>query len=249
MNRKKKIAIAVGILVAAGIGGLANTGRMIGWGPFGFLHSWQGDVDKIKERYSAERKGEILFYGASNFAMWEQMDEDMAEYKIQNHAFGGSKDTDLVEYADQILFPYEPKIVFFQTGSNDYVELEGTDEEKVAKCMEYKRKMFAAFHEKMPDARFVIMSGLLLPGRSEYLEMTQMINEELKTYAQTEEYISFVDASRLTYDGSSIDESLFRKDGIHLNHEGELLWYENYIRPEIERLITTYGMEELRTEK
>lgn len=30
-----------------------------------------------------------------------------------------------------------PAIVFFQTGSNDYVSLKGTAAEKVAACMDY----------------------------------------------------------------------------------------------------------------
>ena len=249
MSKKKKIAlIAAGVVVLLAVGGLANTGRMIGWGPFGFLHSWQGDADKIKAKYSTDRKGEIIFYGASNFAMWDQMEQDMSAYKVQNHAFGGSKDVDLVEYADQLLFPYEPAVVFFQTGSNDYVELKGTDDEKVAQCMAYKKEMFAQFHERLPNAKFVIMSGLLLPGRSEYLDMTLKINEELEAYAQTVDYISYVDANELTYDGSSLDASLFRDDQIHLNHEGQLRWYENYIKPEIERLIQESGLESLRAQ-
>ena len=39
---------------------------------------------------------------------------------------------------------------------------------------------------------------------------------------------------------------LFIKDGIHLNHEGQLLWRDGYIRPAIEALINEYGLEELR---
>ena len=69
----------------------------------------------------------------------------MADYRVQNHAFGGSKDTDLVKFADQILYPYDPAVVFFQTGSNDYVMMKGTDEEKAAKCMAYKKQMFHTF--------------------------------------------------------------------------------------------------------
>ena len=32
----------------------------------------------------------------------------------------------------------------------------------------------------MPETKLVIMSGLLLPGRSEYLEMTLEINRQLE---------------------------------------------------------------------
>lgn len=207
---------------------------------------WQPFIDEIVEKYSADRKGEIIFYGASNFARWETMEEDMNEYKVQNHAFGGSIDAELVGYADQILFPYEPKVVFFQTGSNDYVQLSGTDEEKIEKCMEYKRQMFDAFHEQMPDAKFVIMSGLLLPGRAEYLDLTLTINEKLKELADETEYLYYVDANALTYDGTNLDSSLFVEDQIHLNHEGQLRWYNEYIKPAIEQVIEENGFDSLR---
>lgn len=227
----------MGVIAISCTIGLAVTGMMINWGPFRFLHSWDKDVNAITEKYSIERQEEIIFYGASNFALWEDMEEDLNEYKVQNHAFGGSTDADLLEYADQLLYPYQPQIVFFQTGSNDYVQMSGTDEEKVAQCMENKKKMFTLFHEKMPEAHFVIMSGLLLPGRSQYLNMTLMINEELKVYAETVDYITFIDANDMTWDGKQYNKELFRDDMIHLNHKGALEWCKTYIKPEIERLI------------
>ena len=58
------------------------------------------------------------------------------------------------------------------------VEKTGKKEGKTEKCMEYKRQMFDAFHKQMPDAKFVIMSGLLLPGRAECLDLTLTINEK-----------------------------------------------------------------------
>lgn len=207
---------------------------------------WQKFVSEIAKKYSTDRKGEIVFYGASNFARWGTMEEDMADYKVQNHAFGGSIDAELVGYSDQILFPYEPKVVFFQTGSNDYVQLIGTDEEKITKCMTYKKQMFAAFHSQLPKAKFVIMSGLLLPGRAEYLDMTLEINDQLRKLAEETDYLYYVDANDLTYDGANFDESLFVKDMIHLNHEGQMRWYEGYIKPAIEQVIRDNAWETLR---
>ncbi len=207
---------------------------------------WIFSIRSIEKKYDTSRKGEIIFYGASNFARWTTMEEDMGEYKVQNHAFGGSIDAELVGYANRILFPYEPKIVFFQTGSNDYVQLSGTDEEKIEKCMEYKKQMFAAFHEQMPDAKFVIMSGLLLPGRAEYLNLTLTINERLQKLAEETDYLYYVDANALTYDGTNLDATLFIEDGIHLNHDGQMRWYNEYIKPMIEQAITENGMDPVR---
>lgn len=251
MKKSVKIMLIILVIVLiACIIGLVVTGALIGWGPFAFLHTWDRDVNAILEKYPAEDyQGGIVFYGASNFAMWYEMEDDFSEYNVQNHAFGGSTDKDLVEYADKLLYPYNPSIVFFQTGSNDYVHLNGTDAEKVAVCMEYKKQMFAAFYEQMPDAKFVIMSGLLLPGRSEYTALTRKINDELEKLCAETDYLYFVDAEKMTFDGSAYATNLFNNDGIHLNHTGQLLWMEGYIQPAIEELIVEYDLDGVRRTK
>lgn len=157
MTKGKKVTIAViasvvGLLLACLVG-LIFTGMYVGWGPFAFMQ-FDHEEKVILQKYDAEtRKGEIVFYGASNFRLWTEMDNDLSEYKVQNHGFGGSTDRDLVERADTLLYPYAPAVVFFQTGSNDYVSLGGTDEEKVQVCMEYKEFMFKTFHERLDCRR------------------------------------------------------------------------------------------------
>jgi lysophospholipase L1-like esterase len=114
--------------------------------------------------------------------------------------------------------------------------ISGTDEQKIKDCMDYKRKMFDTFHTELPEAKFVVMSGLLLPGRSEYTALTQEINRELEALCAERDYMFFVDASAMTYDGNRFRTELFISDGIHLNHEGQLLWAENYILPQLTAL-------------
>ena len=247
MKKGVKIAIiSVSSLLIACLIGLIATGAAIGWGPFSFLFSWDKETDKITEKYEVtENQQNIIFYGASNFRMWTEMENDLSDYKVQNHAFGGSTDKLLVEYADKLLYPYHPQIVFFQTGSNDYVSLSGTDEEKIKACMDYKMQMFEEFHKQLPDAKFVVMSGLLLPGRAEYTELTQKINYELEQYCISKDYMYFVDASGMTYDGENYKEELFIEDGIHLNHEGQLLWKDKYIQPALDYVISQNKLTEL----
>lgn len=249
----KKTAVVLWIIAGLGIVyiiGLVIMGRQSGTGPFHSLFKgYESEVAAIEERYDADtRKGEIIFYGASNFCLWTEMENDLSGYRVQNHGFGGSTDKMLVQYADRILFPYEPAVVFFLTSSNDYVGLSGTDEEKAALCMDYKEKMFDAFHTALPDTRFVVMSGLLLPGRDQYRILTETINHGLAELCDKRDYMSFVDASDLTWDGSSYRTEYFLKDGIHLNHTGQLLWMKNYIQPQIEALITGYGLDSLRSD-
>lgn len=250
MKKPLKIVIIVAAaLVVASLAGLMVTGLKIGWGPFSFLHTWDADVEKLQQTYPAEEnQNGIIFYGASNFRMWAEMENDLPEYRVQNHGFGGCTDQDLMHYADKLLYPYHPAIVFFQTGSNDYVSLKGADAKKVAACMNDKKQMFAEIHDRLPDAKLVVMSGLLLPGRSEYRELTEEINQALEALCEETDYLWFVDASAMTWDGQRYADELFIKDGIHLNHEGQLLWMRAYIRPMIEALVSEFDLTQVQKE-
>lgn len=249
MNRLAKIVIGIGIgIVAACLIGLIVTGWQIGWGPFRFLFKgYEGQVRAIEQKYDAEtRKGEIVFYGASNFRLWKEMEDDFKEYKVQNHAFGGSTDPMLVEYADRLLFPYEPAIVVFQTGSNDFASMIGSDEAMLNASFSRKVEMFDAFHERLPNAKFLVMSGLLLPGRSQYIGITQRLNEKLEALCEQRDYMYFADASALTFDGDAYAEERFINDRIHLTHDARLLWCSEYIRPQLELIIQEYQLDVVR---
>ena len=220
--------------------GLLFTGMYTGWGPFkGFF--WNQEVRRVTKSNPYEENQEgIVFYGPSNFRMWTEMNNDLKEYKVTNCGFGGSTDKLMVKYADKLLYPYNPKILFFQTDSNDYVVEKGTEEEKITNCMEFKKEMYRTFHEKLPETKFVVMSGLLLPGRSQYTSLTIKINEVIATYAKECDYITFVDANKMTFNGSEYRKDLFVDDGIHLNHAGQLKWRDDYIKPAIETLLQDY---------
>lgn len=233
----KIISITLASIIVPVTVGLFFTGMYVGWGPFKGLF-WNQEVRRVTKSNPYEENQEgIVFYGPSNFRMWTEMTNDLKEYKVTNCGFGGSTDKLMVKYADKLLYPYNPKILFFQTGSNDYVVEKGSKEEKIANCMEFKKEMYTTFHEKLPETQFVVMSGLLLPGRSQYTPLTIKINEAIATYAEECDYITFVDANKMTFDGSEYRRDLFIDDGIHLNHVGRLKWRDDYIKPAIETLL------------
>ncbi len=176
----------------------------------------------INFRYPASRTGETVFYGASNFARWEAMEADLAPYIVQNHGFGGSTDADLIRYANRLLFQYQPYAVFFQTGSNDYMG--GATVETV---MKNKDAMYAHFRQNLPDAYFVVMSGLPLPGRAELWDEIQRVNDYLREYCAAQEKMVFIDATAvMTNPDGSFRPELFVEDGIHLNRDGQRVWSE-----------------------
>ena len=56
------------------------------------------------------------------------------------------------------------------------------------------------------------------------------------------------DGDGKTWDGQRYADELFIKDGIHLNHEGQLLWMRDYIRPMIETLVSEFDLTQVQKE-
>lgn len=210
----------VAIIIAAVLAALALVALMIAgayayWGPFKALR-----VPRMERQFKDRPLGETVFYGASNFALWKTLEEDMAPYAVQNHGFGGSTDGDMMQYADRLLYPFQPKIVFIQTGSNDLIA--GLTYEEMRAN---KEEMFGLFQENLPDTQFVVMSAIPMPGRSEYWPVSVEINAFLAEYCAAHDNMTFLDATSLlmTPEGDFRPE-LFVDDQIHLNEAGREIW-------------------------
>jgi lysophospholipase L1-like esterase len=177
-------------------------------------------VPRIRRAYRGRPTGEVVFYGASNFTFWKTMEHDLHPFVIQNHGFGGSIDDLLLRCAPQLLYPYQPSVAVFQTGSNDLAFGKTLDQ-----VLADKFAMFDEFRAALPTTRFVIMSGLPLPGRRQLWEATKTINAAIDSYTADHELVSFADATDVLLDeNGGFRPELFRTDGIHLIAPGRKLW-------------------------
>ena len=186
-------------------------------------------VQSIERRYEG-RTGGILFYGPSNITQWYSLEKDMLPWKAQNHGMGGCIDEDLIHYAPRLLYPFRPRAVFFQTGSNDIAG--GIPLQTI---LENKKRMYSLFRENIPDAHLCVMSGLPLPGRKQYFEATMETNELLRKMCAEDPMMHFMDATPVMLsaegtpemqvgEGSFLTPLYFRMDRIHLNVEGHRVW-------------------------
>ena len=188
-------------------------------------------VQMIEKQYpAADHQGEIVFYGPSNITLWFSLEQDMLPYKAQNHGMGGCIDDDMMYYAPRLLYPYAPKAVFFQTGSNDIAG--GIALETI---LANKKKMYGMFLENMPDTQLIVCSGLPLPGRTQFWDATVKTNELLRQMCEETPRLHFMDASGVmltdqgpeelrTLDGRYFNPAYFRMDRIHLNKKGHDAW-------------------------
>ena len=207
-----------------------------GWEPGAPVFTgYEGDVEAIERKYppcvssaddsaakDADRPLRTVFYGASNFRKWKNMDGDLKEFGVQNHGFGGATDVLLVHYADRLLFPYAPDVAVIQSGSNDYAGLKGKPARQAAANLALKRRMYEYFLEKLPDTRFLLLSPLLMPGAPYFTETSLLVSEGMSDMCRELPRLCFTDTSALTYNDGEYRTDLFVSDGIHLNRDGQL---------------------------
>ena len=218
--------------------GISTAGWKAGWEPGREIFTgYENEVEAIEKKYNASSSaGCTVFYGASNFRMWKNMDKDLADFRAQDHGFGGATDVLLMHYADRILIPYAPSVIVVQSGSNDYMGLTGSISEKAETGMALKSHMYEYFHSVLPDAKIAALSALLMPGFAKATELSMLINARLKAFCEEREWMSFIDADALTFDGRAYRTELFKSDGIHLNRNGQLALCEGYIRPALKKI-------------
>ena len=60
----------------------------------------------------------VLFVGSSSIRLW-RTHESFPDLPVVNRGFGGSQVSDLLHFADRVVFPYKPSVIVFYAGDND----------------------------------------------------------------------------------------------------------------------------------
>src|ERR1700712_77926 len=89
-----------------------------------FVHAqapFYNDIQHFKKLDSTSfpPKNAILFVGSSSFTKWKDVQEYFPSYPIINRGFGGSTLPDVIRYANDVIFPYQPKQIVIYCGEND----------------------------------------------------------------------------------------------------------------------------------
>jgi hypothetical protein len=82
---------------------------------------WEKDVVAFEKSdlLSPPPKNAVLFVGASTIVRWKSLAEDFKGTVVLNRGFGGNQIADSTHFAERMIFPYEPKMIFLRAGGND----------------------------------------------------------------------------------------------------------------------------------
>jgi lysophospholipase L1-like esterase len=182
------------------------------------------DIAAFKKRDSVSfpPKNAILFVGSSSFTNWKDVQNYFPQFMILNRGFGGSSVSDVIRYADDIIFPYQPKQIVIYCGEND---LAATD--SVTGEMVYRRfvQLFAVIRNKMPEVSVAFISLKPSPSRWHLKDKMIAANKSIKKYLRKKKNAAFIDVyhKMLNKDGTPMPE-IFIEDNLHMNAKGYTIW-------------------------
>ncbi|HRE38750.1 MAG TPA: GDSL-type esterase/lipase family protein [Chitinophagaceae bacterium] len=177
---------------------------------------------KKQDSLSFPGTGKILFVGSSSFTLWKDVQQYFPEYPIINRGFGGSSLTDLIRYAPDVIFPYEPKQIVIYCGENDFAGDTSLYPSQVAQRFFDLFNLIRSRYKKVPIAYISMKPS---PSRQHLMARFNVANVMIKNFIKKKRRTAFIDVYKamLKENGQPKDE-IFLADKLHMNAEGYKIW-------------------------
>lgn len=186
---------------------------------------FQNEINEFKKKDSAHfpPKSAILFVGSSSFRMWSDVQSYFPGYPIINRGFGGSTLEDVIHFAPDIIFPYQPKQVVVYGGDNDLAA-----DTSVTALMVFDRfrTLYQMIRHELGDEVSVVFVAIKpSPSRKQLLPKMIAANQLVKQFVSTEKHAAFADVFHPMLDvGGNMRPELYKEDMLHMKPEGYAIW-------------------------
>lgn len=171
----------------------------------------------------------VLLTGSSTIAMWDTSDEDLAPMNTINIGVGSTTLADQLVYLEPIVTKFKPRAIVMYAGAND---LANTNDSTalVTKINTYITQL----RTELPDTVLYFVSVNVAPSRSANAAAIKRVNEQVQSEVTPGGALQYIEtnAALLNPDGT-VNTSLFRSDGTHLNDAG----YDVFAKVVNDRLI------------
>ncbi|MBS0028979.1 GDSL-type esterase/lipase family protein [Chitinophaga sp. 22321] len=194
---------------------------------------FEKDIHTIKEfdKMYAPPVHPILFTGSSSIRKWDDLERNFSRYVVLNRGVGGAVTNDITYYADQIVFPYQPRQIVIYVGENDLPAANVNADTLLQRF----RMLYTKIRNKLPTVPLIYVSIKPSPSRAAFFEKAKQTNALIKGFLATEKNTVYVDIYQkmLGKDGQPRRE-LFLEDMLHMNKQGYAIW-EKAIQPHLLR--------------
>lgn len=175
---------------------------------------------KYQDSLDARPKNAILFVGSSSLRMWENIQSCFPGKTIINRGFGGSSLPDVILYAEDIIFPYQPKQIVIYCGENDIASGASAQE-----TLDRVKELIQLIRRNLSHTNIVFISIKPSPSRSKFIPEVKKANELIKNYIKRDANAAFADVFNPMLDktGNPMPH-LFLEDSLHMNASGYAIW-------------------------
>ena len=164
----------------------------------------------------------ILFVGSSSIRMWNDLQQDFPKKTVINRGFGGSSLPHVIDYADEIIFPYNAKQIVIYAGENDFAAADTVSAQTVAGRFQ---QLFHLIREKQPNVPIVFISIKPSPSRAHLMPKMSEANQLIREFLNEHKKTDFVDVYTLMLDDSGHPrQDIFLEDKLHMNRKGYDIW-------------------------
>jgi len=184
---------------------------------------WQ-DIQNFKktDQETAPPKDAILLVGSSSFTKWTDVDRYFPGKTIINRGFGGSRLTDLNDYADDLLNPYQPKQIIVYCGENDFAD---NDKLKADVVVDRFKTFYKKIRSRFPKIEVDYISIKYSPSREKLWPQMKEANKKIAAFMKKESNAEFIDITEVMQDANGkVRNDLFVEDLLHMTPEGYQLW-------------------------
>jgi lysophospholipase L1-like esterase len=185
---------------------------------------WEKDIAAFEaaDRTNPPPRDAILFVGSSTIVRWTTLQEDFPNQRVINRGFGGNQIVDSTHFADRMIVPYRPRMIFLRAGGNDLHA--GKTPEQVFQDF---KDFVATIHAKLPNTEIVYISLAPSIARWEEREATKTLNALVKDYVKTGRQLKYIETYDTTLDATGQPRpELFVEDKLHFSPEGYKLLIE-----------------------
>lgn len=189
---------------------------------------FQSSIDAFRKQDSINfpPKGAILLVGSSSFTNWKDVQSYFPGHTIINRGFGGSSLPDVIRFAPEIIYPYQPSQVLIYCGENDFPS--GIN--ITADTVFYRfSRLFNMIRTNLPKTEIVYVSMKPSPSRSKYLAEFRRGNEMIEKFLKKKTNTAFIDvySKMILKDGSPMTD-IFLEDKLHMNKKGYIIWQKAF---------------------
>lgn len=194
---------------------------------------FKNDVETIKrfDKIYPPPPSPVLFIGSSSIRLWPELQKTFCERTVLNRGIGGAVVNDILYYADDILFPYEPAHLVIFVGENDLPDEHATADSIFRRV----KRLYELIRKKLPAVPVEYIALKPSPVRAQYFEKAKEANRLISNYLSGKPNTHFIDiyTPMVTKEGKPRPE-LFVKDMLHMNEAGYKIW-EGLVRPYLQK--------------